>query len=419
MSQNRSNRAKGNGSKAGRSSNNKHSTVSVATSRKGTIGSPKISSSGNKGETIIKHKEFIQDVFGTDPAAFLTEDYSLNPGMNATFPWLATIASNFEKYRFKRLAFSYETACASITEGTNLMAIDRDALDQAPISKEDMMSYAGATRNALWQNQKLEMSSKELAGDRFVRSGQLPANADLKTYDVGTFFLSLYNSPSGQYLADLYVEYEVVLMTPQKNSRAAAFNSSVEVSGGGFPPTTTSNLFGSNPTSQGGLPMVVTSGGTLQFLQTGDFELSLVVGVATGSQTSNDIVVNTNTSVFYQVVDFITTLPQKLIRIVFAVTEIGQILDLDIGSPQSVVSSLLLLSDFFVDSGFTPLLLSRSVDCDKDLSIRPSILTRLPSGESAIANAQESIRMLSGVPPTTGGDTGREVLVRNRRKRAF
>jgi hypothetical protein len=58
---------------------------------------------------------------------------------------------------------------------------------------------------------------------RYVRSAGVPANTDIKTYDVGRFYVATSNTPSSPTtLGELYVTYEIELITPQLSNFIAA-----------------------------------------------------------------------------------------------------------------------------------------------------------------------------------------------------
>nr|APG76598.1 hypothetical protein 2 [Wenzhou noda-like virus 1] len=167
---------------------------------------------------VVTHREFIQDVTAAD-ANFRNTTFSVNPGLATTFPWLSAIAGRFESYLFRRLHFIYEPICPTTTPGAVMMAVDYDAVDAAPTSKVVLMAYRGAVRSAPWNITRFDATRGDLRKfgvQRFVRTGSTPANADLKTYDVGNLQLATQNTPAtATTLGELYVEYEVEFFTPQ------------------------------------------------------------------------------------------------------------------------------------------------------------------------------------------------------------
>lgn len=167
----------------------------------------------------ITHREYITDITST-AAAFLISVFNINSGLVSSFPWLAQVASRFESYTFERLTYIYEPMVPTSTPGSLMMAIDFDATDSAPANKVTLMSYAGATRSSVFDSTRLSTTSidrKKMVHERYVRSGALLGNNDIKTYDVGNLYVATVGTPNAvtTILGELYVEYTVRLRTPQ------------------------------------------------------------------------------------------------------------------------------------------------------------------------------------------------------------
>jgi hypothetical protein len=141
----------------------------------------------------------------------------VNPGQAGTFPWLSSVARNFESYRFRKLKFCYETEAPSSLGGSLVVSLDYDATDAAPGTKQQAMAYRNAVRSAPWEpcchTSALEDLNKQKS--YFVRPGAQPANTDIKTYDTGNAFVCTQNvTTSSAVCGELYVEYDVELLTP-------------------------------------------------------------------------------------------------------------------------------------------------------------------------------------------------------------
>lgn len=74
------------------------------------------------------------------------------------------------------------------------MAFDSDVLDEQPGSKQEMSTYnkfqSGSTWNPLSLDVPVGMMNK-FVKNHYIRSGPVPANADLKTYDVGQVIIAV------------------------------------------------------------------------------------------------------------------------------------------------------------------------------------------------------------------------------------
>ncbi len=197
---------------------NRPDTASVALSTRLNIPRPQISSLQRRGDAAIRvrHNEFIMDIQGS--SGFSTDFLPINPGVNITFPWLATIANNFESYRFSSLKFVLLTSSATTSVGRIIMAVDYDASDAAPVNKSQLMTYHGAVAAAPWQNLEFVCDKADLGklSQRYVRSA-LPSSTDIKTYDVGSLIVATEGQSGGATISELHVEYDVELMTPTQN----------------------------------------------------------------------------------------------------------------------------------------------------------------------------------------------------------
>jgi hypothetical protein len=199
----------------------------------------------SRDSIIVRHREYLQDVSGS--VAFTAITYSINPALIGTFPWLYSVANQYESYLFRKLHFIYEPACSTSTAGTIILCVDYDATDAAPSTKSQAMTYHNAVRSAAWEPVCYKAAVEDLSKfkRRYTRAGALPANADVKMYDVGNLFLCTSIETGTAIIGELYVEYEVELQTPQQNAIAGQQIGSAYLTAGGTFATATP--FGSTP----------------------------------------------------------------------------------------------------------------------------------------------------------------------------
>jgi hypothetical protein len=194
-------------------------TVAAAQGKVKKTSRPKMNTLRN-GDCHIVHREYIQDLTAqaTSPSTFnVAASLPINPGLAVTFPWLSKIAANFESYRFSKLKFCYETEAPSSLGGTQVLAVDYDASDVAPTTKQQALAYRDSVRCAPWQNCTHNSLKEDLSKQKtyFVRYGAAPANTDIKMYDTGNLFaINQGVTTGGAVTGELYVEYDVTLMTP-------------------------------------------------------------------------------------------------------------------------------------------------------------------------------------------------------------
>jgi hypothetical protein len=176
---------------------------------------PEITDRQKNGNVTVTHRELIGDIAGSVP--FTVNQFSINPGLASTFPWLSSMASLYESYIFDSLEFEYSTSSSSTSNGKVMAAVDYDAADPAPLTKVAMASYEGYTSCSPWHDfvQRSAKQSLSKSKSYYVRNGPLSANQDIKTYDVGNLFLCTQGNPDTSIVGELYVKYKVRLMTPQ------------------------------------------------------------------------------------------------------------------------------------------------------------------------------------------------------------
>lgn len=185
------------------------------------------------GAVTIAHTEYICDIFGpgeigsNQQVPFDNLSFILNPGLEATFPWLSQIAQNFEEYEFVQLIFHYTSTITDIGNssngqcGTLTMATDYNPSHKPFSDKNEMLGYAHSfsTKTTESMDHGVECDPVKLAGaaQKYVRSFPTPGE-DAKTYDHGLFQLAISNSPTslnGQAIGELRVTYKVILRKPK------------------------------------------------------------------------------------------------------------------------------------------------------------------------------------------------------------
>jgi len=194
----------------------------------GLEGVPTFSSEGDEtGAITITHREFIREIYGPT-AAFENHGFALNPGIEATFPFLAQIAGNYEEYEFNQLLFTFRSTTAEIGTsttgqvGTMIMATNYNPSNKDFESKFVMMGYDAAQSGKVTSDlvHGVECDNSKLSGtdEKYVRTGPAPIGTDLKDYDHGRFQIAVSNSPAGfadNSLGELWVSYSVTLRKPK------------------------------------------------------------------------------------------------------------------------------------------------------------------------------------------------------------
>jgi len=180
---------------------------------------------GSGRSVTVKHREFIQDIVGT--VAYSNQVIlNLNPGLVNTFPWLCSVAEQFEQYRIKGMVFEYKTTSATaLVSGTNtamgvvMMATQYNANNPAFLDKIHLENYDFATScvPSTSMLHPIECSPVQTSVEQlYVRSSYTTLTSqDLRLYDLGLFQLSTVGFQGTNTCGELWVTYEVEFYKPK------------------------------------------------------------------------------------------------------------------------------------------------------------------------------------------------------------
>lgn len=177
---------------------------------------PKFSSTDRTN--VICHREYLGDILGT--AAFNNITYPLNPGMANTFPWLSTIAQNYQEYRFHGLIFEFRPLITDFVTsgapGVIVMATNYNADAPAYTSRVAMENseYAVSVKPTRELVHGVEcQSAQTVLPQLYVRTNTPPVGQDLRMYDLGLAQIATQANPT-QNLGELWVSYCVEFFKP-------------------------------------------------------------------------------------------------------------------------------------------------------------------------------------------------------------
>lgn len=177
---------------------------------------PKFSTTS--ASNLISHREYLGDIFGT--AGFNNTLYPLNPGMSNTFPWLSTIAQNFQQYKFHGVMFEFRPLITDFVTngapGVVIMATNYNSDLAAYTSKQEMENseYAVSVKPTRELLHGIECAMTQTSVSQlYVRTGAPATGQDLRLYDLGAFQFASQSNPV-QNLGELWVTYSVELFKP-------------------------------------------------------------------------------------------------------------------------------------------------------------------------------------------------------------
>jgi hypothetical protein len=170
----------------------------------------------------IKQSERVATITANSTATFFKADgFVLNPANPATFPWLSSIAKLFDKYKFHKLRFTYVNNAPTDHPGNVSIAVDFDTLDATPASSAAMSNLAKCKTFAPWKSESLDIPVSRRGNNTwlYTEDAQALANAniDLKTYNLGKFYVSTEGMSASEVAGYLMVEYDVELLDKNPN----------------------------------------------------------------------------------------------------------------------------------------------------------------------------------------------------------
>jgi len=173
---------------------------------------------------VIRHREYLGNVFCGSDGAFDIASYPLNPAMAQTFPWLSQVAANFASYSWDGMIFEFKSTSANavasgsgdIALGSVIMATEYDSVQPEFQSKSEMLAYQYSTscKPAISNIHAIECArTQSVLSDMYTRTGPPPSNADLRMYDLGRFSIATqgFQSATPIIIGELWVTYQVSL----------------------------------------------------------------------------------------------------------------------------------------------------------------------------------------------------------------
>lgn len=195
----------------------------------------------------VRHREYVQDLVFNLPVGgdgFKATSFPINPGMGTAgaglFPWLRSLANNFEQYRILGLCFEFKSTygmqVVSGTTSTASMGIvglttvyDPNLADTTFGTKAYAENFVG-TQSAIPSKSMIHyvecapnMNSQDV---RWIRTGALGTGLDLKEYDLGKLFIWAAGFQSRGIdvnVGELWVSYDIELMKPLLGGALTAY----------------------------------------------------------------------------------------------------------------------------------------------------------------------------------------------------
>jgi hypothetical protein len=229
----------------------------------------------NGQSIVVRHKEYVGDVVagvGTPTVFNVALSYPLNPGLPSSFPWLSTIAQQFQEYTWKGCIYHFVSTSGQSVASTNtglgsvIIATNYRATAPAYINKQQMLNeyFSCDSKPAESFCHPIECDPRENPYNvQYVRTSSVPTGEDQKTYDLGVVSVATQGLPTtGIICGEIWVSYEIELRKPIISGSLQS-DLSVYILSGTSPSTT--NPLGTTRTEILDTTGITASGTTLTF----------------------------------------------------------------------------------------------------------------------------------------------------------
>lgn len=172
-----------------------------------------------RGQVSVSHREYIQQMNGVGTGVFTVNagqaanTYAIAPINVNVFPWLLSIARNFDQYKLTKLTFHYVPLCATTEIGRIALFYDKDSGDAGPTDRSELANYQHLAESPPWAPIELDIPLDSVY--RFVNDSNV---TDRKLVDTGRFGFAVYGTASGNALGDIFVSYTIQLKEPQPSA---------------------------------------------------------------------------------------------------------------------------------------------------------------------------------------------------------
>lgn len=178
----------------------------------------------NKGLAVgmrIQHREYVDTIIANGTDLIDISTYEVNPGLQTMFAWLSGICRNYESYKWNSLRWSYINDVGANTNGSIMVIPDYDGKDDlASYSKQQLAAFQDSVRGPVWDSHTCYCTKKNLQKRKtyFIRHSEV--TDEKRLFDALQLAIVTTGFTSETELGELWVEYDISLMTPQLGEQA-------------------------------------------------------------------------------------------------------------------------------------------------------------------------------------------------------
>lgn len=186
---------------------------------------PQVINSPNRGGIIVRHREYLTDIQASK--LFSQQQYFINPGLTASFPWLSNIAAAYEEYEFRGLVYEFKSLSSDAILSSNTssalgfvaMATQYNPANPPFADKHELENYEFANSRKPSESFCHAVECKRRLNfdtHLFIRNGAVPSNQDQKTFDLGAMSIAVGGCQAATgILGELWCTYEVEFFHPK------------------------------------------------------------------------------------------------------------------------------------------------------------------------------------------------------------
>jgi len=212
----------------------------------------------------FKNREYLKDIVGGVQNTFsLSYSQNINPGNPLMFPWLSSIAENFEEYKIHGMLFNFKTTSVDALNSTNtalgvvIMGTQYNPLNAPFSTKQEMENheFSNSTKPSCSAIHPIECAPNQTPLEHlYVRnSSSLQVIDDPRFYDFGVTSVAVSGmQQTGVIVGELWVTYDIEFFKPRQQP---VITYPLEILSGDST-TTAGTLFGNVPIVFNPLPGV-------------------------------------------------------------------------------------------------------------------------------------------------------------------
>lgn len=176
--------------------------------------------------TRVRHREFVTDITASStPNLFDNSSYVIQPGNAALFPWLSSLAQNYQQYRVHGMVFMFKSTTSDYSSagalGKIALATNYNVRDSAFVNMQELENaeFSVSGKPSLSRIHPIECAAANgVPLVKWVRDTQYDASGgDDRLYDVGKFQVATQGLPAstaGAIIGELWVTYDIEFFKP-------------------------------------------------------------------------------------------------------------------------------------------------------------------------------------------------------------